>query len=974
MEDVTGEATYTATFNPTLRTYTITFINGDEVLQSDVLEYGQLPEYTGETPAKDADTQYTYEFAGWDKEIVAVDGDATYTATFREKLNTYTITWLNWDNSPIDETTVAYGELPAHEDPVRENSDEFTYTFTGWSPTLEEVSGDATYIATFRETKNTYTITWLNEDNSPIDETTVAYGEFPIHEDPVKEADAQYTYTFAGWSPDIESVTGDATYTATFEQTLNTYTITWLNEDGSLMDQMNLNYGDIPEYIGETPAKPADAQYTYTFAGWTPTIEAVTEDRVYTATYSSTLNTYTVIFNDEDGTELQRSTLEYGQLPEYTGETPAKPADAQYTYTFAGWTPTLEAVTEDRVYTALYSSTVNTYTITWLNWDNTPIDQTTVPYGELPTHADPVRENTDELTYTFTGWSPALEPVTGDATYTATFSEAKTTYTITWLNWDGSLIYLIKMSYGEMPEYLGTNPTKPADAQYTYTFAGWTPTLEAVTEDRAYTAIYSSTVNSYTITWLNWDNSPIDETTVAYGELPTHEDPAKEADAQYTYTFAGWDPELVAVTGDATYTATFSSTVNQYTVTFYDEDGTTVLDRRKWDYGAMPTCDDPTKPAEGSIYYYFTGWKPEITAVTGKTSYTATFAADETDFGPNIIPEDSQGDPVQWPVAHGTTIYLHVLLEDCQTFHWSDILDSSSIHYKENPRPYAYEGVQPEFAPVMETIVYHISANADEEAHGKAILILPESKTLGSELNVACGEWVELQAVAAEDWHFDHWNDGDTSLVRQVEVTADAQYIAYFASNCGDYPSLPVVSLYDWLLMLDVRAIHEKGYTFGEEDVTWYRVKGEPDKEEDGPRADDERVGTGYSFSINESLVNSGDYYATVDVSNSPAGVLCTEMMRSQIVHYAASVTRADAPPMLTPTLVHPNEPQHILHLNLDASTTVMIYDISGHLLRTLSEDRVDQINLSAESVAGCYQVLVQNGDQRTVLRYIVVK
>ena len=69
-------------------------------------------------------------------------------------------------------------------------------------------------------------------------------------------------------------------------------------------------------------------------------------------------------------------------------------------------------------------------------------------------------------------------------------------------------------------------------------------------------------VKAHTITWNNDDGTLIDTTTVAYGSVPTHDDPVKEADAQYIYTFAGWSPEVTAVTGDAIYTATYTPEVN----------------------------------------------------------------------------------------------------------------------------------------------------------------------------------------------------------------------------------------------------------------------------------------------------------------------------------------------------------------------------------------------------------------------------
>ena len=81
--------------------------------------------------------------------------------------------------------------------------------------------------------------------------------------------------------------------------------------------------------------------------------------------------------------------------------------------------------------------------------------------------------------------------------------------------------------------------------------------------DRSYTATWIP--NIYAITWQMDDGSLIDTTHVAFGAMPTHTEPTKAADAEYTYTFAGWTPEIVAVTGEATYKATFNKTKNSST-------------------------------------------------------------------------------------------------------------------------------------------------------------------------------------------------------------------------------------------------------------------------------------------------------------------------------------------------------------------------------------------------------------------------
>ena len=172
----------------------------------------------------------------------------------------------------------------------------------------------------------------------------------------MKEGDAEHSYVFAGWDKVIAAVTGDATYKATYTVSTNKYPVTWANYDRTILKTEEVAYGATPAYIGETPTREADAQYTYTFDRWTPEIAPVAGPATYTATYSTTVNKYTIKFVDEDGTTvLDQQQVEYGETPVYGGATPVKEGDAEHSYVFAGWDPVIIAVTSDATYKAKYT-------------------------------------------------------------------------------------------------------------------------------------------------------------------------------------------------------------------------------------------------------------------------------------------------------------------------------------------------------------------------------------------------------------------------------------------------------------------------------------------------------------------------------------------------------------------------------------------------------------------------------------------
>ena len=139
----------------------------------------------------------------------------------------------------------------------------------------------------------------------------------------------------------------------------------------------------------------------------------------------------------------------------------------------------------------------------------------------------------------------------------------------------------------------------------------------------------------YTVTFYDEDGvTVLGTSTVDYGTNASYTGttPTKAATQEYTYAFAGWDePEkLNNVTENRSVRATYTNTKNKYTVTFYDEDGVTVLGTSTVDYGTNATYKgvEPTKAATQEYTYAFAGWDaPEkLNNVTENRNVKATYS------------------------------------------------------------------------------------------------------------------------------------------------------------------------------------------------------------------------------------------------------------------------------------------------------------------------------------------------------------
>ncbi len=403
---------------------------------------------------------------------------------------------------------------------------------------------------------------------------------------------------------------------------------------------------------------------------------------------------YTVTWKNEDGTVLETDTnVTAGTMPSYDGATPTKAATAQYSYTFAGWSPAVAAVTGDVTYTATFTGTPREYTITWMLDENTLIDTTTVAYGQTPTHADAVKDADAQYTYTFTGWTPAITAVTGEATYTAQFTAApiqaetmtltaynfidwNTMYIYYWgrndpLGWPGVPMTLVAGSDGLI--YTATIPSNVTGVIFNNgdkTAMKQTVDITTGIADGAVWAVYNQTdangnytpkeVPTYYLvgTMNNWNS----ETAPVLTLTPVKNDEGKEEYTLTTTLNAGaefkvkssstWYPDgsnnNYTITTAGTYTIRFrpnadggedwhcnvlkAENVTPYTVTFVT-DGGSAVDSQTVTYGN--TATEPTAPTKDG--YTFTGWKNDTadyefsTPVTSDLTLTAQWTVNTVD-------------------------------------------------------------------------------------------------------------------------------------------------------------------------------------------------------------------------------------------------------------------------------------------------------------------------------------------------------
>lgn len=392
--------------------------------------------------------------------------------------------------------------------------------------------------------------------------------------------------------------------------------------------------------------------------------------------------------------------------------------------------------------------------------------------------------------------------VTGNASYTAVFKAITRTITVK----AGEGCSYISLYGGDV---INAGETKSWELLYSsqftlysfpqegYVFDHWKPSGDTrqhlpvtLTEDMSVEAVFK--LGSHTVKFNNFDGTTLKTETLLYGSKPTPPaDPVKPDTAQHKYTFDGWYDgngnkwtSSTTIAGDTTYTARYTSTVQKYTVRWYNYDGTLLETDDDVPYGTKPTYNGatPTKPSDDYYNYGFAGWSPSADGIIeGDKDFTAQFAQTDRYY------------TVRWVNASAVQGVEGALLEtDEVKFNTQpDYNGATPKHPKQDTDPalnYDFIGWSAKVTDPakpdteLEKVKGNITYTAIYETTPKlyAITVILFDGKPNTDI-YEYGTEVPIEAPETVDFHrFVKWSDGNTQNSRKITVIGVATYQAIY--------------------------------------------------------------------------------------------------------------------------------------------------------------------------------------------------
>lgn len=704
--------------NWTANTYNVTFDlnDGDRVGNAVLANKTMTATFDSVLGSLPNPTFTAYEFLGWFTEpnggaqvtadtLCMFDSDVTYYAHW--KPITYTVTLVpkggTIDGMEDDaQKTISYTIESTFTFPSVERGG---YTFEYWSPIstagnwrdTDRYSSDEQFSQKYGNVRievkwsdNAYVVHFDLNDTDRLmiaecdTEEKLVHFDSAVGELPVPTMTA---YEFLGWYDDSvygTKYTADTSYEEMDDITLYAhwapiqYHVTYETSGGNAIedttytieDDLALNAAEKTGYIfsqwiiwstedesswtqGSDIAADALKRGTGNYGN--VTLYAFYTDRYYKITW--------VINGSETTVDVK-----YNAIPQHAA--PVIDDDPRYTYTFTGWEPAVVRVTEDATYVAQFQIDPKVYTLRWLDADGSVLYSDPVAYGTAIS-AKPVPTKAG---YT-SAWANMPETMPA-ADCDIVVSYQAIPYTVTWLNWDGSVLETDTAYYDSIPRYDGAEPTKAADSKYTYIFNGWSPVPSPIKGDVTYTAVYRNEPKTYTVTWQLYDAINPSQIVATYTSSARYGEAITDIPSiPKVHGYAGEWNNIPDTMPDHDITITGGYIDGARTVTWViDTDKTVetvVMDGNKPVY----TFGTPKKPATAEYVYTFKGWSSTPNGVVLGTlptvngsdislyavydreavSYTVKWIADGTVIAEQTVPFGSNVPTVAVPEKTGHT-------------------------------------------------------------------------------------------------------------------------------------------------------------------------------------------------------------------------------------------------------------------------------------------------------------------------------
>ena len=463
-------------------------------------------------------------------------------------------------------------------------------------------------------------------------------------------------YTFAGWSPEVPATMPDEDLTITAQWTPNRYTITFDTGRGTAVTPITQDFG--------TPVTPPASPVLtgYTFAGWDSEFPATMPAHDMTLSAVWTINSYTLTFDTDGGSELPPRTGIYGA----SVVLPAPPVKDGYI--FNGWDKEIPA-TVPAVHMTVKALWLKQLDVSATDYNGVYDGQShgitvNAPEGASVTYSDtetgvysatnPTYKDAGEYTVYYTVTADGAETVTGSAKV----SIAKKEITVTGIkalnkDYDGNTSATLDYS-GVTLNGLVTGDTLRVSAHGVFADAepgtGKTVAVSGLTLD-------GDSVNNYRLADAGQQSATTADIIAPAPELSTTIYAVKQA-ADGTWTLDNASP--LETSDSAAYTITELYKDGHFHVTAYsvgayaDESGRVAVSAGQ---------NIPLDSANGKLYLYFARDAFDLTfyADTNGTKVLKTekvlYGASLSDYAGFTLPDTELATFAGWSTEKGVTVY-----------------------------------------------------------------------------------------------------------------------------------------------------------------------------------------------------------------------------------------------------------------------------------------------------------------------------